>query len=74
MFPIIKKLWEQKKQKDLFDRQIKEAELERLKKSLRPDIKQSIDPIIESMVQEKPVAYGKRPDTHFSTEGNLIFC
>lgn len=69
MYQVVKLFWERNKRKKIYDRQIKEAELEKLKKSIRPEFIQSTIPNIQSCEQEKPVAYGRRPDTYYSTEG-----
>lgn len=66
MLPILQLLWDAKKRKNVFDRQIKEAELEQLKKSIRPIYKECIQQTCDI---EKPVAYGKKANTYYSTEG-----
>lgn len=70
MYQVIELYWEKYKRKNLYDRQMKEAELEKLKKRIRPEIKENIIPNIQSCELEKPVAYGRRPDTYYATEGN----
>ena len=69
MYQVLKLIWEKHQRKNLFDRQMKEAELEKLKRSIRPAFKENIIPNIRSCEPEKPVAYGREPDTHYSTEG-----
>lgn len=69
MYQVIKLWWESNQRKKLHERQIKEAQLEKLKKSFRPAFKENVIPNIQSCEPEEPVAYGRRPDTHYSTHG-----
>ena len=71
MLPLLQALWDSKKRKNLYERQIKKAELEKLKSNIRPVLKEIIEPNMKSCHLEKPVAYGKKADTYSSREGKL---